>query len=374
MKCPRCQTTKSKYFQKVSNRYYCRRCIMFGRVFLDEKLETKEISYPNRCIDYHLDYSLSQQQKEVATSLVNNYKQGKNAVVLAVCGSGKTEIIYDSIKTVLNEGKRVCLAIPRKSLVIELATRIQKQFINITPELFYGGHAGNIDGQLIICTTHQLYRFHRQFSLLILDETDAFPYYKDELLEDMLFQSIKGQFIFMSATLTRDDFNDVSFYVLNRRYHHVDLPVPKIKFLPQICWIGYIKKYLRHCLKPVLIFVPRIKDFKIFQSNFTSSKFECISSKTLNSEKIIEKLKRKELDFIVTTTILERGITIEDVQVIVYDASHGVFNTETLIQIAGRVGRSPKFPTGEVIYLSNQKSKAMKKSIARIVHLNKMSV
>ena len=35
-----------------------------------------------------------------------------------------------------------------------------------------GGHTEVTDGDLIICTTHQLYRYYRAFDLLILDEPD----------------------------------------------------------------------------------------------------------------------------------------------------------------------------------------------------------
>ncbi len=229
VKCPRCQTTNPKYFGQLNGRFYCRRCIEFDLIFVDQLLETKHITYPYRNVYYQLDYELSSKQKNISKSLVNNYMEGKNAVVLAVCGAGKTEIVYDVMKLVLNQGKRVCFAVPRKSLVEELSIRIQNQFINIIPEVFYGEKKGDIHGQFIICTTHQLYRFYQQFDLLILDETDAFPYYHNSLLKDMLFQSLKGQYIFMSATLDVGEYEDASYFILNRRYHEFDLPVPTIK-------------------------------------------------------------------------------------------------------------------------------------------------
>jgi competence protein ComFA len=46
------------------------------------------------------------------------------------------------------------------------------------------------------------------------------------------------------------------------------------------------------------------------------------------------------LDFLVTSTIFERGITIPDLDVIVLFADYeSIFDSRTLIQIAGRVGR-----------------------------------
>ena len=107
-------------------------------------------------------------------------------------GAGKTEMIYGVIEYALNLGHHVCLTMPRKELVIELAKRIQKQFFNIQPILVYGGHTECLEGQFIICTTHQLYRYPRMFDLLILDEYDAFPYRDNEVLENILMNSIKA--------------------------------------------------------------------------------------------------------------------------------------------------------------------------------------
>ena len=59
-----------------------------------------------------------------------------------------------------------------------------------------------IRDRFIICTTHQLYRYPQYFDLLILDELDAFPYVNNEVLIGLLQNSIKGNYIYMSATLT----------------------------------------------------------------------------------------------------------------------------------------------------------------------------
>ena len=72
------------------------------------------------------------------------------------------------------------------------------------------------------------------------------------------------------------------------------------------------------------------------------------------------------LEVLITTTILERGITIEDVQVIVLEAGDRIFDERTLIQIAGRVGR--------ILLIDNHYSKAMKGCIKTIQKLNRMSV
>ena len=67
-------------------------------------------------------------------------------------------------------------------------------------------------------------------------------------------------------------------------------------------------------------------------------------------------------------------MTFYDVQVIVYEADHYLFDMATLIQIAGRVGRKIKAPTGKVYFLSNSFSEAMKQCIKEITLKNKSVV
>lgn len=374
MRCPRCKTTDPKYFYKVNDRWYCRRCIAFGRIFCDEELKSLEVSKINEHVYYELSYALSSAQKNIAQHLMENFKQHKDSVVWAVCGSGKTELIYDSIAYALNQNLRVCVAIPRRTLVEEIGERIHKQFIGIVPSLFYGGHQGDLSAPLIVCTTHQLYRFYKSFDLLILDETDAYPYQGNPLLKDLLFGALKGNYIFMSATLDAESYPNAELFVLNRRYHLIDLPTPKWQFCLGKMWKNQVQHYLMKWKKPTLIYVPRIKDLDQFKGWQRRWRYATVSSHSKDVSSLIDKLRHRDLDFLVTTTLLERGVTIEDVQVIVIEADHCVYTKAVLLQIAGRVGRSPKAPTGEVIFLSSQKTKAITQCIQTIIDLNHMTV
>ena len=57
------------------------------------------------------------------------------------------------------------------------------------------------------------------------------------------------------------------------------------------------------------------------------------------------------ISLLVTTTILERGVTISNVAVAVLGAENPVFDEAALVQISGRVGRDRKFPEGEICFL-----------------------
>lgn len=80
-------------------------------------------------IYYHLNYSLNLEQERTSRLLIERYQNHQNTVLKAVTGAGKTEMVYGVIEYALNLGHHVCLTMPRKELVIELAKRIQKQFL-----------------------------------------------------------------------------------------------------------------------------------------------------------------------------------------------------------------------------------------------------
>ena len=95
---------------------------------------------------------------------------------------------------------------------------------------------------------------------------------------------------------------------------------------------------------------------------------ELITSETKFTKSIIKDFIRKNIQILVSTTILERGVTFKDISVIVLEADSKVFNESTLIQIAGRVGRLDD--DGEVIFLSKYQSKAMTEAKRKIIAFN----
>ena len=126
--------------------------------------------------------------------------------------------------------------------------------------LVYGGHNKIIEAQLVVLTTHQLYRYPSYFDLLILDEADAFPYYHNELLNVFLNKACKGPIVYLSATIKKD-FLDVCQNVVyvNRRFHNVDLPVPE-----------YIK-YNKHVFVGAPVLATVNVDMNIVQSLIATS-------------------------------------------------------------------------------------------------------
>lgn len=89
-------------------------------------------------------------------------------------------------------------------------------------------------------------------------------------------------------------------------------------------------------------------------------------------EKVL-KLRNKEVPGLLTTTILERGITISNVQVAVIGGAESlIFTANALIQIAGRVGRDVQFPDGgEVLFFHHGITAEMDEACAKIQFYNK---
>ncbi|MDR2833852.1 MAG: DNA/RNA helicase, partial [Streptococcaceae bacterium] len=87
----------------------------------------------------------------------------------------------------------------------------------------------------------------------------------------------------------------------------------------------------------------------------------------------VEAMRKQKIQCLITTTILERGVTFADVSVIVLGANHHVYTKSSLVQISGRVGRKLSRPTGRLIYLHDGKTKAMIQAKKQIQEMNRLA-
>lgn len=167
--CPRCLNEDPKYFYKGSKGVYCRRCIAYGRVLVDDTFGEEKEEVPLEVdAEYRLDFELTKEQKALSHELMLK-AQKEDVLVHAVTGAGKTELVMETIREFLNQGKRVGIAIPRRQVVVEIGERMAKAFTKLHVVYVCGGHSEEKEGDLIVCTTHQLYRYYQYFDLLILD-------------------------------------------------------------------------------------------------------------------------------------------------------------------------------------------------------------
>ena len=85
-----------------------------------------------------MEGSLSLGQELAAQGVIEAIKQ-KNLFIWAVCGAGKTEMLFYGIEEALQKGERVCIATPRTDVVLELVPRLQEVFPSINVAALYGG-------------------------------------------------------------------------------------------------------------------------------------------------------------------------------------------------------------------------------------------
>lgn len=285
----------------------------------------------------------------------------------------------EAIKYYLNHGKKVGFAISRRQVVLEICVRMQKAFTNISVVAVCEGHTDCVDGDLIICTMHQLYRYHRTFDLLIMDEVDAFPYRDNTVLEHIAMHACIGEKLMLTATPDSDMLKQVEagkimMVELFQRPHGYPLIVPKVHCANtkrQLYILFRILHKQHQANMQTLVFVPTIvmaKKLAFFLNPF----FRCaaFTSKTTEKEKCVDAFHQQVYECLITTTILERGITIRGIYVVVLQADHIVFNEASLIQIIGRVGRNIEMPTGKGWFLCSKKTNDIKRCIKAIEHMN----
>lgn len=372
MKCNRCGNTDFKYFYQDENVFYCRKCIQFGRVNVGEEIPIKTYSCKKHHIHPKLDFELTDEQKRVSSTVLDYALKGEDTLVYACCGAGKTEITFEVITRFLNEGKKVGFAISRRQVVLEITERLKKTFPRLKVIAVCQGHTDIDDGDLIVCTMHQLYRYHQTFDLLIMDEVDAFPFKNNEVLENIAKNACKGVNVYLTATPSEKLLNSkIKVVELFKRPHGNPLIIPKFIHLPNLLQVIHMIYMLYKHKGQWLVFVPTItlanqlsRLFSIFMS------CESFTSKTENKEEIIEMFKEKKISILFTSTILERGVTFKGIHILVLQSNHVVFDQASLIQIAGRVGRDPNYPGGIALFYGNEKSKDVKDCIWALEKMN----
>lgn len=393
-RCNRCANTTQRLFAAFpcarckKDCHYCRKCIMMGRVSTCTPLYSWngpapewEISEPVLQWEGELSPGQEVASKAVAEAVVSHAE----LLVWAVCGAGKTEVLFEGVAEALSQGLRVCIATPRTDVVLELAPRLRKVFPTIQVSALYGGSEDrHTFAPLTISTTHQLLRFEKAFDVVIVDEVDAFPYSYDDSLKWAVEKSAKPRAsrIYLSATPSTE-WRKAPHVKIPARFHRHPLPVPEFK------WCGNWRKQLEKGKVPrnvfiwaeqrikvgkqALIFLPHIKLMEKALPLFRKlhPDIEAVHSEDPNRKEKVGSMRERKIPLLLTTTILERGVTFPNIDVAVLGAEDDTFTEAALVQISGRVGRSSDFPDGTITFFHYGRTKAMIKAITHIDGMNR---
>ncbi len=323
-----------------------------------------------------IPFSLTKGQIQAQKELSDLLQKGKKKLLLhAACGAGKTEVAATLMAQTLASGGRVLYAVPRRDVAIEVGERLRQYFPSFATVILYGGSKEKYSSERIVAaTTHQVLKFYQAFDLTILDEGDAFPFKDNSLLINAVNKATRGSLVYMTATPTKSikaQFKKEDIVFLPARHHKKPLPIP------QICKAS-LESVLKKVSPPLLLFVPFKRDVDkmvvFLQKELPQWKIKGISSETKERSQLVRYIKCGTIDALVSTSVLERGITVDDVSVLVYNADYEkIYTKEVLVQIAGRAGRTTEHPDGLVIFIAKKVTKAMKDAQKEIISLNEMA-
>ncbi|GKQ43061.1 DNA/RNA helicase [Companilactobacillus sp. RD055328] len=323
-------------------------------------------------------------QDKVSQELKDNYLKFSKHLLWAVTGAGKTEILFSTLNDALEKGFRVAIVSPRVDVCEELFPRFQAAF-NLDISLMHGKKDDDLHWtQLVIATVHQMIKFRSAFDLIIVDEVDSYPLFGNYWLQDILFRALKKdkRVIYLSATPPKKILQNVDkIYYLPQRFHGKPLPVPKPKIiLGQSILPQKILRHIRRLIRDkqrFIMFFPSIEILEKFGEGLEKYNldfsYKLVSSKNNERLDIIRKFRVEKLFALFSTTILERGVTFNDIDVLVYQSNHPNFSKEVLIQIAGRAGRQREHFDNEVTFYYREYNQQIKFSINEIKKMNRLA-
>ncbi|APZ49433.1 ATP-dependent DNA helicase [Jeotgalibaca sp. PTS2502] len=397
--CQRCGTNQQKFLISGpchcgDHCFYCSQCLAMGKIKRCSFLYGLEEK--NDFIIDHLpllkwEGSLSAEQERASGDCLRSYNKKERRLIWAVAGAGKTEMIFQVIARCLTEKGRVCIASPRIDVCLELYPRFKAAFPYTPIVLLHGQIEEDYQySSFVIATTHQLLRFQSAFDLLVIDEVDSFPYHNNAMLNFATEKAVKasGCLLYLTATPPQKmqrmvQNKQLAATILPGRYHGYPLVEA------HCVWVGDWRKAIRQkkggtCLKLIdrhlkssrrfILFLPHIQLMleleKQLKEAYPDKRFSSVSSEDPKRIEKVEAMRAEAYNCLLSTTILERGVTFRDIDVLVLGAEDAVFTESSLVQIAGRVGRHKDYPSGSVCFAHYGYTKAMKRACKQIKQMN----
>jgi competence protein ComFA len=392
---------------------YCEECLNMGRIRFCSPLITRPAKMRESFLQgrstvsierNHLDrWGLSDAQQSAVVQGIHKLEERaeighgeiRRLLIWAVTGAGKTEMLFPFISRELEREGRVLIASPRRDVVLELQPRLTKAFEGISVVTLHGASTERWErGRITLSTTHQLLRFEQAFDLVVIDEVDAYPYHNNPMLEYAANRVCKpgGAYVLLSATPPKEMQRSIKRGQLLHvkvpvRYHRHALPVPEVILVKPINILlarSELPAKLRGSLAvslgrgaQIFIFVPHIKQVErlvgLLRKYYSDIDIQGTSSQDPERGEKVLRFRERRIRMLVTTTILERGVTVPKSDVFILDADSGMFDEGALVQMAGRAGRSKDDPAGKVYFAATERTRAQVHAIRQIRSMNKIA-
>ena len=319
-----------------------------------------------------LSFSLTKAQKRVITEIYKDLSNGRivNRLVQGDVGSGKTIVSMILLLYMVENSYQGVLMAPTEILAVQHFLSVKEKFekLGVRVELLTGSFKGKTKEKLlndikegnvdIVIGTHALIEenvYFKKLGLIIIDEQHRFGVVQRKLLRD---KGVLANLVVMSATpiprsLALSIYGDLDVSVID------ELPPGRKPIKTK--WISndedsdimydFIGKKLAQGRQAYFI-APLIEESEKLAAKSTEELYEEVSKKLpmykigvlhgrmKNSEKdeVMKRFKDRELDILVSTTVIEVGVDVPNATIMVINNSER-FGLSALHQLRGRVGR-----------------------------------
>ncbi len=358
------------------------------------KKKPKNLKFKNAfLLEKNLDFILTKSQKKVIEE-INKDLTSKNKMFRLIqgdVGSGKTIVSLMAITNVIEAGYQAAFMAPTEILARQHYVLTKKIFSNLKINIeFISGKTDYKTKKIIyqklenkeidlIIGTHSLFQKKIKFKklgLIIIDEQHKFG-----VKQRMDFAKKGGldcDVLLMSATpiprtMMLTVYGDMDISIIsekpNKRKSIITLSKPEEKI--NELW-PYIKKQIETG-NQIFWVCPLINESKILNYSSAIKRFEFLQTKFYNKvglihgaldkdskEKVLEKFLKKEIDILVSTTVIEVGIDFPNSNLIIIENSNK-FGLAQLHQLRGRVGRGKKQGTCILLFKGSLSKNAIKR-------------
>ena len=319
-----------------------------------------------------LSFNLTKAQKRVITEIYKDLSNGRivNRLVQGDVGSGKTIVSMILLLYMVENSYQGVLMAPTEILAVQHFLSVKEKFekLGVRVELLTGSFKGKTKEKLlndikegnvdIVIGTHALIEENvcfKKLGLIIIDEQHRFGVVQRKILRD---KGVLANLVVMSATpiprsLALSIYGDLDVSVID------ELPPGRKPIKTK--WISndedsdimydFIGKKLSQGRQAYFI-APLIEESEKLAAKSTEELYEEVNKKLpmykigvlhgrmKNSEKdeVMKRFKNRELDILVSTTVIEVGVDVPNATIMVINNSER-FGLSALHQLRGRVGR-----------------------------------
>lgn len=319
-----------------------------------------------------LEYELTKAQKKVIKEIYAELKNGKivNRLIQGDVGSGKTIVSLIMLLYMAENSYQGVIMAPTEILATQHYLGIVDEFANldVRVELLTGSIKGKKREKLlseienglvdIVIGTHALIEedvIFKNLGLIVIDEQHRFGVNQRKLLRE---KGNLANLIVMSATpiprsLALTIYGDLDVSIID------ELPLGRMPIKTK--WIkdeidnekmyDFIEKKINEG-RQVYVVSPLIEESEVLSVKSATETFEEYNKifptkkiglmhgrqKTVEKQEVMRKFKNKELDILISTTVIEVGVNVPNASIMVIrDAQR--FGLSSLHQLRGRVGR-----------------------------------